>query len=230
MNALIFQLVLEAIESRRTVAVVTDTDTGGQCILDGEKKTGQLPLSDDQCARIADMIVSDRSGMLGESNVFVRVYGPPLRMIVVGAVHIAQVLAPMAQLAGFDVTVIDPREGFATAGRMADFDTVTMWPDEGMELLKPDARTAVVTLTHDPKLDDPAIQAALKSDAFYIASLGSTRTHAKRLQRLRSDGFSDEQLSRIHGPAGLNIKALTPAEIAVSILSQAVAVRRGAIT
>ena len=162
---------------------------------------------------------ADRSG-LEETGEFVTLHNPPLRLIVVGAVHIAQALIPMARLAGFDPVLIDPRGAFGSLDRFPGETILDDWPDEAMEALAPDARTAVVTLTHDPKLDDPAIMAALGSDCFYLGCLGSTRTHAKRLDRLRAAGITDDAIARIHAPVGLNIGAKSPAEIAVSVMAQ----------
>jgi xanthine dehydrogenase accessory factor len=141
-------------------------------------------------------------------------------MAVVGAVHIAQALAPMAVLAGYDVTVIDPRRAFATDARFPMVKLSTDWPDEALGALRPDRRMAVVTLTHDPKLDDPALEVALRSEAFYIGALGSARTHGKRLARFKELGFGDDQLARIHGPIGLRLGGRSPAEIAISIMAQ----------
>ncbi|NGM46747.1 XdhC family protein [Rhodobacter sp. SGA-6-6] len=170
---------------------------------------------------------SDRSGMEADGR-FLLLHNPPLRMIVVGAVHIAQALLPMARLAGYDPLLVDPRGAFASAARFPGETILDDWPDEAVARLAPDARTAVVTLTHDTKLDDPAIRAALASDCFYLACLGSQRTHAQRLQRLRAAGVPEAQLARIHAPAGLDIGAATPSEIALAILAQAVQVlRRG---
>ena len=162
---------------------------------------------------------SDRSG-LAEDGSFIAIHNPPLRLIVVGAVHIAQALVPMARLAGFDPVLIDPRDAFGSAARFPGETLLNDWPDEAMTALRPDMRTAVVTLTHDTKLDDPAILAALASECFYLGCLGSTRTHAKRLERLRAAGVTESQIARIHAPVGLNIGAATPAEIAVSVLAQ----------
>jgi len=174
-----------------------------------------------------DRFRADRSG-LDESGEFVALYNPPLRLIVVGAVHIAQALLPMARLAGFDPVLIDPRGAFGSEARFPGETIRDDWPDEAMAALAPDARTAVVTLTHDAKLDDPAILAALGSDCFYLGCLGSTRTHARRLDRLRAAGVPDTAIARIHAPVGLDIGAKTPAEIAVSVLAQIVArLRRG---
>ena len=153
---------------------------------------------------------------------------PPRRVVIIGGVHITQFLAPMARQAGYDVVVIDPRAVFSAAERFPGSDCRTAWPDEAMAELGLDTRTAVVTLTHDPKIDDPGLQAALASDAFYVGCLGSRRTHAARCERLAEAGFSKADLARLHGPVGLDIGARTPAEIAVSILAQMIAVESGA--
>lgn len=185
-----------------------------------------LIFSDQADEDLRDRFRADRSGPEGER--FIAIHNPGLRLIVVGAVHIAQALLPMARLAGYDPVLIDPREAFGSDLRFPGEEILHDWPDEAMAALKPDARTAVVTLTHDAKLDDPAIMAALGSACFYLGCLGSTRTHAKRLERLRAAGLSEAQLSRIHAPVGLNIGAKTPAEIAVSVLAQMTDVlRRG---
>lgn len=161
---------------------------------------------------------ADRSGFAGEW--FLGVHNPPLRMVVVGAVHIAQALLPMARIAGYDATLVDPREAFAAEARFPGEAILRDWPDAALAGQGLDARTAVVTLTHDPKLDDPAIMAALGSEVFYLGCLGSTRTHAKRVARLTEAGFSEAQIARIHAPVGADIGAKSPAEIAVSILAQ----------
>lgn len=168
---------------------------------------------------------ADRSGMQ-ETGEFIALFNPPLRLMVVGAVHIAQALVPMARLAGYDPLLIDPRDSFAAAARFDGVRIVAEWPDAALAAEGLDARTAVVTLTHDSKLDDPAILAALGSDCFYLGCLGSSRTHAKRLERLRAAGQSEEALARIHAPVGLDIGAKTPAEIAVSVLAQITQVLR----
>lgn len=168
---------------------------------------------------------ADRSGM-EETGEFIALFNPPLRLMIVGAAHIAQALVPMARLAGFDPVLIDPREAFASPARFPDTVLVHDWPDEALAAQRLDARCAVVTLTHDSKLDDPAIEAALRSDCFYLGCLGSSRTHAKRLERLRAAGFPEAALARIHAPVGLDIGAKTPAEIAVSVLAQVIGVLR----
>jgi len=166
----------------------------------------------------AGALVADRSGFAGDW--FLGVHNPPLRMAIVGAVHIAQALVPMAAIAGYDVLVVDPREAFATPARFPGAALVHDWPDAALAAFGLDTRTAVVTLTHDPKLDDPAIRAALAAPVFYIGCLGSTRTHAKRVARLTEAGFDEAAIARIHAPIGADIGAQAPAEIAVAILSQ----------
>jgi xanthine dehydrogenase accessory factor len=176
-------------------------------------------------ADLPDRFRSDRSG-IEDSGEFVALFNPPLRMLIIGAVHIAQALVPMARLAGYDPVIIDPREAFATEDRFPGTTISHDWPDEALSAHGLDARTAVVTLTHDPKLDDPAILTALNSDAFYLGCLGSTRTHAKRLDRLRDTGLDEATMARIHAPVGLDIGARSPAEIAVSVLAQVTKVLR----
>ncbi len=221
--------ILREIEARRaqkqSFATVSDTATGKQSLVDQTSQQGELLLAETELAEVRRRITADQSGIM-ESGCFVRVYSPPVRMVIVGAVHIAQALGPMAKLAGFDVTIIDPREAFVRSGQLADIHAIVEWPDDGMKQVQPDARTAVVTLTHDPKLDDPALAAALRSKAFYIGALGSRKTHAKRLDRLQEMGFTPADIARIHGPVGIDINALTPAEIAVSIMAQIIDVLR----
>lgn len=223
----VLDALLAARADKRPVALVTNLDNGRQALLDGDDIVGDLTLGSVVLDRVRQAIVDDRSGALPDTSLFVQVNNPPLRMVVVGAVHIAQTLVPMATLAGYDVTVVDPRQAWATDARFPDVTLSTAWPDEALTALRPDRRTAVVTLTHDPKLDDPALRVALDSDAFYIGALGSKRTHAKRLDRLRGEGIDEARLARIHGPAGLAIGAKSPAEIAVSIVAQATQVLHG---
>ena len=172
---------------------------------------------------------NDRSGVEEDERTFVAIHNPPLRLAIVGAVHIAQALVPMARIAGYDPVIIDPRAAFGSAARFPGERLLEDWPDEALAEVGLDTRTALVLLTHDPKLDDPALHIALNSEAFYIGALGSTRTHAKRVERLAEAGFTTEQISRIRGPVGLDIGAAGPSEIAVSILAQMVqALRRPA--
>ncbi len=164
----------------------------------------------------------DRSGVEEDGDTFVAIHNPPLRLILVGAVHIAQALVPMAQIAGFDPIVIDPREAFGSQARFPGARVINDWPDAALKDVGVDTRSAVVLLTHDPKLDDPALHIALRSGAFYIGALGSKRTHAARVSRLEDAGFSEADIARIAGPVGLDIGAAGPPEIAVSILAQMV--------
>ena len=164
------------------------------------------------------VFAQDKSTLIG--TLFTGIFNPSLKMIVIGAVHITQTLAAIARLAGYEVFIVDSRQGFATAERFPEDTIIDAWPDEALVQIGVDARTAVVTLTHDPKLDNPALETALGSDAFYIGSLGSTRTHAKRVAHLEAAGFTDAQISRIHGPVGLDIGSASPAEIAVSIMAE----------
>lgn len=161
---------------------------------------------------------SDKSGF--EGDLFIGIHNPPLKLIVVGAVHIAQPLLVVARLAGYDPVLVDPRSAFGSVARFPDQLIIDDWPDEALQNIGLDARTAVVTLSHDPKIDDPALITALGSDVFYIGALGSTRSHAKRVDRLTGVGFTAAQIARIHGPVGLNIGGKSPAEIAISIMAQ----------
>jgi len=167
---------------------------------------------------VPDRFAKDRSGIEGAE--FTLIYNPPLRMVIIGAVHIAQSLVQLARIAGYSVSLLDPRESFASATRFPDVTVISDWPDEAMRGISPDARTAIVTLSHDPKIDTPALEIALNSDAFYIGSLGSKRTHGKRIAALKAAGFTAAQIARIHGPVGADIGAATPAEIALSIMAE----------
>ncbi len=231
MKSAILEQVLADRAAKIPVALVTSLEDGRQAILhEAGPSVGELTLNEAQLAEVRKALSADKSRTLDSANgkLFAQVHNPPPRLLLVGAVHISQALAPMAAMAGYGVSVIDPRRAFATDERFPGIDMRGDWPDEAMEALKPDRRTAVVTLTHDPKLDDPALQAALRSPAFYVGALGSRKTHAARLERLAAAGFSAEETARIHGPVGLAIGALSPAEIAVSVLAQITAVRRGA--
>lgn len=215
--------VLQARAEKRPIALVTDLNDGLQTVVSTGAVHGSFGVTGTDWTRIGSMIQADRSGAIepeAGGRWFVQVLNPPLRLMVVGAVHIAQALVPMATLAGYDVTVIDPRRAFANDARFPAVHRLDAWPDEALSAVGLDERCAVVTLTHDPKLDDPALATALGSDAFYIGALGSRRTHAGRLDRLRARGFDDESLARIRGPVGLPIGAVTPAEIAISVLAQ----------
>jgi xanthine dehydrogenase accessory factor len=178
---------------------------------------------------VSEAFRRDRSGTIEtpDGEVFIRVYNPPLRMLIIGAVHTAQFLVPLAGMLDYDITIIDPRGAFATDERFPGVTLIAEWPDEVLPGLGLDARTAMIALTHDPKIDDVALRLAIASDCFYIGALGSTRTHAKRLERLKAGGIAEDALARIHAPIGLDIGAQGPAEIALSIMSQMTAVLRG---
>lgn len=212
-----------AAAARRPVAFATRLPDGTAYVL--PDPAAPVDLS----AAATDMLVADKTGVveIGTESWFVEARNPSPRAIIVGAVHIAQSLAPLAVAMGFDVVVVDPRRAFASVDRFPGVGTRTDWPDEALEALAPDARTAVITLTHDPKLDDPALIRALASDAFYIGALGSRKTHAARLQRLRDAGVDDAAMARIEAPVGLDIGAVSAPEIALSIIAQLVAARRG---
>ncbi|MEO0936949.1 MAG: XdhC family protein [Pseudomonadota bacterium] len=211
-EALLEQIVA-ARAAREALAYVVDIEAGTREV------TG---------AGFEDRFRADRSGF-EEDGRFVHIHAAPLRLAIVGAVHIAQALVPMARIAGFDPGLIDPRGAFGSAARFPGETILEDWPDEALEGYGLDARTALVLLTHDPKLDDPALHIALRSGAFYIGALGSTRTHAKRVARLKAAGFSDEEIARIHAPVGLDLGAASPQEIAVSILAQMLGVLRGRV-
>ena len=209
--------LLVARRDRRAVAVITDLETGAQRLI-GEEEAPEDVLS----AALLDGFRFDRSGIARaeEGEFFVNIYNPPLKLVIVGAVHVAQVLIPIAHLAGYDITVIDPRGAFASLQRFPDVTLSAEWPDEALPRLDLDRRTALIALTHDPKIDDPALTAALESACFYIGALGSKKTHAGRLERLTAAGVAPDAFARIHAPIGLAIGARGPAEIAISIMAE----------
>lgn len=234
MKAFLLHRLRACRDGRIACAVVTDLGDGAQALVpaDGAALSAGLTLSAEEHAAVAERLRTEAPGMLedgpGIRPLFVDVQAPAPRLAIIGAVHIAQHLAPMAAAAGFAVTVIDPRTAFATAERFPGVRLLTDWPDEALAAHGLDAATAVVTLTHDPKLDDPALALALPSAAFYVGALGSRRTQTKRAERLRAEGLAEDALSRLHAPVGLPIGARSPAEIAVSALAQIIAVRRRA--
>jgi len=232
MKAQALSALREARAAKQAFAIVTELATGEQAWGgDAHALEGALTLSAAEVEAVARRFRNDSSGVDSpdERELFIQVWAPRLRLVLVGAVHIAQPLSAIARATGYDVVVIDPRGAFATKDRFPGVTLSDDWPDEAIEALKPDSRTAIVTLTHDPKLDDPALDAALNSPAFYIGALGSRRTHAKRVERLHGMGHGDEAIGRICGPVGLNIGAATPAEIAVAIMAQVTsALRQGA--
>jgi xanthine dehydrogenase accessory factor len=210
-------------QERRAAIVVTDTLNGEERLVHGED-AAEDPLA----TELEKRLLSARSGMLEDGRTFLTVQVPPPRLVVIGAVHISQALAPMAKLAGFDVTIIDPRTAFATPERFSDVTLHAEWPEEVLKANPLDAFTALAALTHDPKIDDVPILAALSAGSFYIGALGSRKTHGKRVERLIAQGASPADLERIHAPIGIDIRAQSPAEIAVAILAEVIAaLRRG---
>jgi xanthine dehydrogenase accessory factor len=220
MKTEVLERVLSSIEAHRPVVLATNLESGEQRLLRPKEGRGTQ-----ERARVEEALRLDRP-VTTEPEVlprwFYQPFNPPLRLVLVGAVHIAQPLSVIATLAGYEVTIVDPRSAFAAAERFPGVTLNLSWPDAALESLALDARSAVVTLTHDPKLDDPALSVALASEAFFIGCLGSRKTHATRLKRLHKAGFSDAQLERLRGPVGLPIGSRSPAEIAVSVLAQVI--------
>jgi len=213
----------------RPVALVTEIVSGAQWLIYGDAiSPADADLLNDVVSQARAALTDDRSATFdveGKSY-FIQVHNPPLRLYIVGAVHITQALAQMASIAGYAVTVIDPRRAFAEPERFPGISVSNGWPDDVLAAAMPDRRTAIITLSHDPKIDDPALETVLRSDVFYIGSLGSKRTHGKRLARLDEKGFSAAETGRIHGPVGLDIGAKSPAEIAISIMAEITQARR----
>ena len=203
--------------ARRAVIVITDVASGAQRLVKGSDIATD-PLKD----LLEKHVRSGKSGMeeTPQGRVFLTVHVPPPRLVITGAVHISQALAPIGRLLGYDVTIVDPRTAFASIERFPDVKVIAEWPDVALPPLGIDRYTAFVALTHDPKIDDPALTHALARDCFYIGALGSKKTHERRIERLKAQGLSDDALARIHAPIGLAIGAVSPAEIAVAIMGQ----------
>ena len=204
--------------ARRSVVVVTNQDTGEQRLVKAADVRND-PLKD----VLGQRLRAAKSGIeeTAEGKVFLTVHVPSPKLVITGAVHISQALAPMGQLLGYDVTIVDPRTAFASIERFPDVKVIAEWPDVALPTVGIDRFTAFVALTHDPKIDDPGIALALKSDCFYIGALGSRKTHARRVERLKTErGFTDNDIGRIHAPIGLDIAAVSPAEIAVAIMGE----------
>jgi len=209
----VLEQLLAARANRQAVALITDLASGEQRIVP-KAQAANDPLA----AKLDEAFRFDQSG--SHEGQFINIHNPPLRLVIIGAVHIAQSVIPIAQQLGYDVTVIDPRGAFATGARFPAIALHAEWPDEVIPQIGLDPRTAMIALTHDPKIDDPALDAALKSDVFYIGALGSKKTQASRAERLKAAGFTEAQIARIHGPIGLNIGAKGAPEIAVSIMAE----------
>ena len=217
-------LILSEKNNRNTIIVATEINSGEQIIINEKNDTD---INNKILIAAKNNVIQGKSEILEiESNKwFLNITLPPLRLITVGAVHIAQPLAEIATISGYEVIIIDPRAAFANNQRFPDIKIINEWPEVALNELGIDNRTAVVTLTHDPKLDDSALNATLKSKAFYIGSLGSKKTHKARVQRLKIANFSDDEIKRIHGPIGLAIGAKSPQEIAISIISEIITIR-----
>ncbi len=209
--------------ARRAGVMVTRFSDGDQRFVEASAIAAD-PLAD--ALETALRMGKSGSVQVDGADYFLTVQAPPPRLTLIGAVHISQALAPMARIAGLDPTIIDPRTAFATPERFPDTPVIAEWPEEALAAAPLDRYTAVCLLTHDPKIDDPALIAALKSDCFYIGALGSKKTHAKRIERMRAQGFDEQALARIHAPIGLDIGAVSPAEIAVSVIGEIVAALR----
>lgn len=203
--------------ARRPVILVTDTATGEQRLV----KAGDIA-ADPLRAELAKQLRMGKSGNVevAGKKLFLNVYAPTAKLVIIGAVHISQALAPLARSLDYDVAIVDPRTAFASPERFPDVKLIAEWPDTALPPLNVDHYTAFVAVTHDPKIDDPALLHAFAKDCFYIGALGSRKTHAKRLERLRAQGASEADLARIHAPIGLDIGAVSPAEIAVSIMAE----------
>lgn len=225
-RALLDRLETYRVESRPAAIVTRIADGAQALVVDRSVVFGDLEIGEPVFEAVDTAQRRDKSGPAAP-GLFVQVFNPPLRMILVGAVHISQNLAPMAAMTGYDVTIIDPRGAWASEARFPDINVIQDWPEEAMERLAPDSRTAVVALTHDPKLDDPALAVALRSDAFYVGALGSRKTAAARAARLLDSGVAQSSIDRIDGPIGLDIGAVSPAEIAIAILGKVTVTLRG---
>jgi xanthine dehydrogenase accessory factor len=216
MKAEVLRALNDAHRENRAIVRAVEPISGEECLIDPATDRSPIGIAAANAAR------ADRSGSaeIDGRMWFLTIYNPPLDLAIVGAVHVAQPLCAMAQLAGYQVRVIDPRAAFATAERFPDVAISHDWPEEAFAKAPLGRRSALVALTHDPKVDDPALTAALRSNCFYIGALGSKKTHAARRERLKAHGFSDAELDRIHGPIGLAIGARSPAEIAIAILAE----------
>lgn len=228
MSLSIMSALLAAKRAKVPIALLTDIHTSARTIVGPALELSSTEFASDAISRSRQRLAEDRSERFESTTgpVFIQVFNPPYRLILVGAVHIAQPLAALAELAGYEILIIDPRRAFADGERLTGFQVDTRWPDAALVEITADSRTALVTLTHDPKLDEPALAWALRTPVFYIGALGSRRTHESRINHLAQRGFSMADCARIHGPVGLSIGAVTPAEIAISIMAQITQTRR----
>jgi xanthine dehydrogenase accessory factor len=227
-NRTLYKEVMALKTDQRSFYLITDLISHDKVLIRPDISDSLEDLNPVIRAALSDILGNEISitRQIDGKSYFIQGFHPDAQLIIIGAVHIAGLLARMAVMAGYNVTIIDPRAVFASKERFPDTRLILEWPDVAMEKMTLHSRTAIVALTHDPKLDDPALKTALCSDVFYIGALGSRKTHASRRERLRFESFSEDQISRIHSPIGLNIKAYTPAEIAVAILAEIIAERR----
>lgn len=223
MDLALLEALNAARANRKAVLLETGLESGAQRLIrEAEPQDGPLAAVYAECFRSGKAVRAETEN----GPVFIAAYLPPPRLIITGAVHISQALAPMAAIAGLDPIIVDPRTGFATEERFPESRVIAEWPEDALPDIGVDHYTGLAALTHDPKIDDPALQAALSSDCFYIGALGSRKTHGKRVDRLKAQGFSEDKLAGIHAPIGLAIGAASPSEIAVAILAEVVAALR----
>lgn len=223
MDLTLLEALNAARANRKAVLLETGLESGAQRLIrEAEPQDGPLAAVYAECFRSGKAVRAETEN----GPVFIAAYLPPPRLIITGAVHISQALAPMAAIAGLDPIIVDPRTGFATEERFPESRVIAEWPEDALPDIGVDRYTGLAALTHDPKIDDPALQAALSSDCFYIGALGSRKTHGKRVDRLKAQGFSEDKLAGIHAPIGLAIGAASPSEIAVAILAEVVAALR----
>ena len=221
MQLKILQEIIKKKENKSEFAIITNLESGNSEIFELGKTISKD--FENYSEKINDFYKNKKNGVIEDSNIFVETYIRPIKVIIVGAVHIAQYLIDYAKSLNFEITVIDPRGYFATKQRFPGMEIINKWPDEAFEKIKTDSSTALIALTHDPKIDDPAIQHALKKKFYYIGALGSKKTHSNRCERLKEAGFNKDEINSIHGPIGIKLGGKSAPEIALSIISQLVA-------
>ena len=221
MQLKILQEIIKKKENKSEFAIITNLESGNSEIFELGKTISKD--FEKYSEKINDFYKNKKNGVIEGSNIFVETYIRSIKVIIVGAVHIAQYLIDYAKSLNFEITVIDPRGYFATKQRFPGMEIINKWPDEAFEKIKTDSSTALIALTHDPKIDDPAIQHALKKKFYYIGALGSKKTHSNRCERLKEAGFNKDEINSIHGPIGFKLGGKSAPEIALSIISQLVA-------
>jgi xanthine dehydrogenase accessory factor len=212
--------IIKKKEKKIEFAIVTNLDNGESCIFEKDKILNKK--FDKYKEKITSQFNKKKNGIIEGTNIFVETYIRPMKVIIVGAVHIAQYLVNFVKSLNFEILIIDPRDYFASKKRFPDIKIINKWPEEAFAEIKTDQKTALIALTHDPKIDDPALQHALKNKFFYIGALGSKKTHTNRCERLKQAGFNDEQINKIFGPIGIKLGGKSAPEIALSIIAQLV--------